>query len=79
MRTLVAMCQNGPPWRPPTPLSLEFILLSAYTDTTGLNTLLNAKQDTLTAGNNITISGSTISATATSGGNSLILQLDGVT
>ena len=43
---------------------------------TGLQTALNSKQNTLTAGSNITISGSTISAT--SGGSSLILQLDGV-
>ena len=51
-------------------------MLSGYTNTTALNTLLNAKQNTLTAGNNITISNNTISAT--SGGNPLILQLDGV-
>ena len=37
--------------------------LSAYTPTSSMNTLFNAKQDTLTAGSNITISGSTISAT----------------
>jgi len=43
---------------------------------TGLQTALNAKQDTLTAGTNITISNNTISAT--SGGAPLILQLDGV-
>ncbi len=43
---------------------------------TGLSTALNGKQNNLVAGSNITISGSTISAT--SGGSSLILQVDGV-
>jgi len=38
--------------------------LSNYTNTTALNTLLIAKQDTLTAGSNITISNNTISAIA---------------
>ena len=42
---------------------------------------MNAKQDTLTAGSNITISGNTISATGggSGGGSSLTLQADGVT
>jgi hypothetical protein len=42
---------------------------------TGLQTALNVKQNTLTAGNNITISNNTISST---GGSSLIVQLGGV-
>ena len=46
---------------------------AAYTDTTNLNLLLAAKQNTLIAGNNITISNNTISST------NLIFQLDGVT
>ena len=37
-------------------------LLSAYTDTTALNTLLSAKQNILTAGANIAITGNTIYA-----------------
>ena len=44
--------------------------LSGYTDTTNLNTLLAAKQNTLSAGNGITINNNTISG--------LTLQLDGV-
>ena len=47
--------------------------LAAFTDTTNLNILLQGKQNTLIAGNNITISNNTISAT------NLIFQLDGVT
>jgi len=46
---------------------------------TGLQTALNAKQDTLVAGNNITISGNTISSTGGSGSSSLTLQFDGAT
>ena len=45
---------------------------------TGLQTALNAKQNTLTAGSNITITGNTISSSGGSG-SSLTLQLDGVT
>ena len=47
--------------------------LAGYTDTTNLNILLAAKQNLLTAGNNITISNNTISS------NNVILQIDGVT
>ena len=42
----------------------------------GLQTALNAKQNTLTAGSNITITGNTIASA--SGGSSLILQVNGV-
>ena len=51
--------------------------LNAYSTTAQMNTLLTAKQDTLTAGSNITISNNTISATSTI--NPLVVQLDGVT
>ena len=55
-------------------------VLAAYTDTTGLTTLLANKLDTLNAGSNVTITGSGASRTiSTTGGSSLILQLDGVT
>ena len=46
---------------------------------TGLQTALNAKQNTLTAGSNITITGNTISSSGGSSGNHLMVQLDGVT
>ena len=39
--------------------------LAAFTDTTTLNTLLAAKQNTLTAGTGISITGATISSTHT--------------
>ena len=45
---------------------------------TGLQTALNAKQDNLVAGSNITISGNTISATSGGSGSSLTLQVNGV-
>ena len=50
--------------------------LSSYSTTTQINSLLNSKQNTLTAGSNITILNNTISST---GGSSLILEVDGVT
>ena len=50
--------------------------LSNYSTTTQINSLLNSKQNTLTAGSNITILNNTISST---GGSSLILEVDGVT
>ena len=49
--------------------------LAAYTDTTALTIFLEAKQNTLTAGTGIAISGATISSTHTP----IILQLDGTT
>ena len=49
--------------------------LAAYTDTTALTAFLGAKQNTLTAGTGIAISGATISSTHTP----IILQLDGTT
>ena len=49
--------------------------LAAYTDTTALTIFLGAKQNTLTAGTGIAISGATISSTHTP----IILQLDGTT
>ena len=49
--------------------------LAAYADTTALTTFLGAKQNTLTAGTGIAISGATISSTHTP----IILQLDGTT
>jgi hypothetical protein len=49
--------------------------LAAYTDTTALTTFLGARQNTLTAGTGIAISGATISSTHTP----IILQLDGTT
>ena len=60
-----------------TTASSVIALLNNYTTTNALTPLLNAKQATLTAGSNITISNNTISAT--SGSNPLILQVDGVT
>ncbi len=50
--------------------------LSSYSTTTQINSLLTSKQNTLTAGSNITIVNNTISST---GGSSLILEVDGVT
>ena len=50
--------------------------LSSYSTTAQINSLLNSKQNTLTAGSNITILNNTISST---GGSSLILEVDGVT
>ena len=49
--------------------------LAAYTDTTALTIFLGAKQNTLTAGTGIAISGATISSIHTP----IILQLDGTT
>ena len=49
--------------------------LAAYTDTTALATFLGAKQNTLTAGTGIAISGATISSIHTP----ITLQLDGTT
>jgi hypothetical protein len=49
--------------------------LAAYTDTTALTTFLGAKQNTLTAGTGIAISGATISSIHTP----ITLQLDGTT
>ena len=49
--------------------------LAAYTDTTALTAFLGAKQNTLTAGTGIAMSGATISSTHTP----IILQLDGTT
>ena len=49
--------------------------LVAYTDTTALTIFLGAKQNTLTAGTGIAMSGATISSTHTP----IILQLDGTT
>ena len=49
--------------------------LAAYTDTTALTTSLGARQNTLTAGTGIAISGATISSTHAP----IILQLDGTT
>ena len=49
--------------------------LAAYTDTTALTIFLGAKQNTLTAGTGIAMSGATISSTHTP----IILQLDGTT
>ena len=55
-------------------LLANYVLASAY------NTAMAAKIDTLTAGSNITITGSGTSRTITAaGGSSLSLQLDGVT
>ena len=57
-------------------IAIMSAILNNYTPTLNLTSMLNAKQNTLTAGSNITISNNTISAA--SGGGSLILQLNGV-
>ena len=49
--------------------------LGSYTDTTSLNVLLGTKQNVLTAGTGVSITGTTISSTHTP----IILQLDGTT